>query len=192
VQHDLLIPNDGDETIELTRVTACKGCILDGHTKEIAPGGRGRVSLLLLTDSLGGQAIDGTVLIETSDPDRPRIDVDVTMAVKEFASLAPYRVWLQGKAGEPIVAKCLVVPNADYPFNITDIKPRKGAWFDWSLAETTHEGRRAYEITLTNTRQKPGPYQDVLFVQTDHPARPEFKIRVEGRLSDGGAGPPVE
>ena len=33
-----------------------------------------------------------------------------------------------------------------------------------------------------NTRTKPGPYQDVLFVQTDHPERPEFRIRVEGRL----------
>jgi len=184
VQHDLIIPNDRDEPIELTRVTACEGCILDGHAKSIAAGGRGRVSLLLLTDAVGGQTIDGTARIETTDPDRPLIEVAVSMPVKAFAALDPYRIWIVGKAGEPIVAKGRVVPNADYPFTITDIKPRKGAWFDWSLEAITLEGRPAYEITLTSTRKKAGPYQDVLFVQTDHPARPEFKIRVEGRLEE--------
>lgn len=184
VQHDLVIPNDRAEAIELTRVTACEGCILDGYTKTIAAGGRGRVSLLLLTDALGGQTIDGTARIETTDPERPRIDVAVRLPVKEFAALDPYRVWIVGKAGEPIVATCRIVPNADYPFTITDVKPRKGAWFDWALEAITVDGRPGYEITLTSTRQKPGPYQDVLFVQTDHPARPEFKIRVEGRLEE--------
>ena len=95
-------------------------------------------------------------------------------------------MWLRGSASaaEPVTATCLVVPNEAYPFSITGIRTRRGVWFEHSLAEVEHAGRRAYEITLENTRTKPGPYQDVLFVQTDHPERPELRIRVEGRIEE--------
>ncbi len=184
VRHDLILRNDGDEPLELSDVKACTGCVLEGHTRTIPPGREGRISILLLTDSNGGTTMKGTVRARTDSPERPSIAVDVSMKVKQFAELQPYRVWLEGKPGEEIVERCRVFPSPDYPFNITDIKTRKGAWFDLSYQEITHEGRAGYEITLRNTRTRPGPYQDVLYVQTDHPERPEFKIRVEGRLSE--------
>lgn len=182
VQHAFVIENEGSEPLRLTRVTACEGCILEGYTREIAPGSSGRIEILILTDSMGGQTVKGTVRAETSDPKRPVLEIAVSLPVREFALVEPYRVWLRGTVGEAIVAKCLVVPNEAYPFEITEIKTRKGAWFTLSHAATMHEGRPAWEITLTNTRTRPGPYQDVLFIQTTHPARPELKVRVEGRI----------
>ncbi|MAE95351.1 MAG: hypothetical protein CL910_11875 [Deltaproteobacteria bacterium] len=192
VRHDFLVKNDGHEPLELREVRACSGCILESHSRRIQPGLEGRISLLILTDSLGGEALAGTVTAKTSDPARPELAIDVALRVVEFAALSPYRVWLRGSVGEEIVERCVVTPNEDYPFSITDIKARKGVWFTHELRDTEVGGVPAYEITLRNTRRKPGPYQDVLFIQTDHPARPELKIRIEGRIGGEAPGGPAE
>lgn len=182
VQHDLLVPNPGPAALRLSNVEACSGCVLDGYSREIPPGGVGRISIVVLTDSRGGDTVAGTVTAETSDPERPRIEVALEIEIREFARIDPYRIWLAGRVGEPIVATCDVTANADHPFDITGIKTRKGVWFDLAYARVEGADPAAWRITLTNTRTKPGPYQDILFVQTDHPERPEFKIRVEGRI----------
>jgi hypothetical protein len=144
----------------------------------------GKLSVLMLTDSRGGTEINGTIRAQTNDKDRPEISIDVFLYVKEFAALHPYRIWLEGSFKDEISEKCIVIPNKDYPFNITGIKLRKGVWLDYSYREIEKDGRKAFEITVKNTRKKPGPYQEVLFVQTDNSARPEFKIRIEGRITE--------
>lgn len=185
VKHDFIIENDAMAPLELDDVEGCCGCFVESHTQKIPPGETGVISALLLTDSRGGEVIDGTIRAKTNDPARPEISIDVKMKVKEFADLNPYRIWLKGSVDEEIVEKCIVIPNENYPFNITDIKNRStGGWIDYSFEEIEKNGRKAYEITLKNTKETPGDYQDVLFVQTDHSARPEFKIRVEGRITE--------
>ena len=94
----------------------------------------------------------------------------------------PYRVWLNGTTSESIEEPAIVGPSVDHPFEITDVRMRKGVWIETNWRKTEYEGRPAFAIDVRNTRDKPGPYQDVLFIQTDHPERPEFKIRVEGRI----------
>lgn len=184
VEHDFLISNPSDEVLEIRDLKMCSGCIVDGYSKTIRPGQEGRISMVVPTDWLGGREISGVITAETSVPEMPRIEIEVSLAVREFAALSPYRVWLKGSPETPIVEKCLIVPNEAYPFSITGIKARKGVWFRHSWRELERDGRTAYEITIENTRRKPGPYQDVLFVQTDHPERPELKIRIEGRIEE--------
>jgi len=184
VKHDFIIKNESETPLELRDVEGCCGCFVEGYTQHILPDMSGVVSVVLLTDSRGGEIIDGKIRARTNDPARPEITIDVLMEVKEFAVLNPYRIWLKGSPNEVIVEKCTVITNENYPFNITGIKTRKGVWFDYSYREIEKNGRKAYEITVKNTRDKPGPYQDVLYVQTDHSARPEFKIRIEGRISE--------
>lgn len=184
VRHDFLIGNDSKEMLELRDVQGCSGCIVESYSRSIAPGSTGKISILFLTDSRGGQEIQGTIRATTSDERRPEISIDVSLLVKEFASISPYRMWLEGSSDEEIVETCTVVPNESYPFAITGIKVRKGVWFTHSYREVETGGKRGYEITVRNTRKKAGPYQDVLFVQTDNSARPEFKIRIEGRIQE--------
>lgn len=186
VKHDFIVKNDSMAPLELSQVEGCCGGFVESYTQKIPPGESGAISAVLLTDSRGGEVIDGTIRAVTNDPDRPEITIDVKMEVKEFADLNPYRIWLKGSLEEEIAEKCIVIPNENYPFNITDIKNRaaKGGWIDYSCREIQKDGRKAYEITVRNTRETPGNYQEVLFVQTDHSERPEFKIRVEGRISE--------
>ncbi|MFP4534036.1 MAG: DUF1573 domain-containing protein, partial [Desulfobacterales bacterium] len=149
VKHDFIIENDSMTPLELNDAEGCCGCFVESYTQKIPPGESGAISVLLLTDSRGGDVINGTVRAETNDPNRPEITVDVKMKVKEFADLNPYRVWLKGSVDEEIVEKCIVIPNENYPFNITDIKNRApGGWIDYSYREIQKDGRKAYEITV--------------------------------------------
>lgn len=185
VKHDFIVKNDSMAPLELYDVEGCCGCFVESSPRKISPGESGAISAVLLTDSRGGEVIDGTIRAETNDPERPEITIDVKMEVKEFADLNPYRIWLKGSLEEEIVGKSIVIPNENYPFNITDIKNRApGGWIAYSYREIQKDGQKAYEITVRNTRDTPGNYQEVLFVQTDHSERPEFKIRVEGRISE--------
>jgi hypothetical protein len=184
VRHDFLIENDSARALELSGVKACCGFLVESYSRRIEPGLTGRISTLVLTDSRGGQQIRGTIHARTDDESRPEIAIDVSLLVKEFASLSDYRIWLRGSAKDDLVETCRVIPNGEYPFSITGIKARKGVWFDYSYEEIEANGERGYEITVRNTREKIGSYQDVLFVQTDNSARPEFKIRIEGRISE--------
>ena len=182
VHHEFTIANPTNETLELALPRVCSGCMLDSYSRQIRAGGEGQIGIVIPTDALGGQTLDGRITVETSSATLPRIEIDVLLTVNEFASLSRYRVWLEGAADDPIVESVVVVPNAAYPFEITEVRARKGIWFEHHVEETQRDGRAAYEIRLRNTRRKPGPYQDVLFVRTNHPERSEFKIRVEGRI----------
>jgi hypothetical protein len=184
VRHDFVIGNHSPEILEIDEVRGFPGCIIESYTRKISPGLTGKISTLMLTDSRGGEKIAGTIRARTNDEDRPEIAIEASLLVKEFASLSPYRIWLEGSAGQDLTATSIVIPNEDYPFSITGIKTRKGVWFTTSYREIEREGRRGYEITVRNTRKTVGSYQDVLFVQTDHSARPEFKIRIEGRIRE--------
>ncbi len=184
VRHDFVIGNDSPEVLEIDEVRGFPGCIIESYTRKIPPGLTGRISTLVLTDSRGGEEIAGTIRARTNDENRPEIAIEVSLLVKEFASLSPYRIWLEGSADQDLVATSIVIPNQDYPFRVTGIKTRRGVWFTTSYREIERQGRRGYEITVRNTRKKVGSYQDVLFVQTDHAARPEFKIRIEGRIRE--------
>lgn len=183
VRHDFIVENRGDEVLEL-RDARCRGCIVESYARRIQPGLTGRIATRILTDSRGGQEIAGTLRAATNDETRPEIAIDFSVFVRAFAHVSPYRVWLEGPVGGEIVETCTVFPAEEHPFSITGIRARKGVWFRWEYAEIEKDGRRGYEIVLTNTRTKPGPYQDVLFVQTDSDVRPEFKIRIEGRIGD--------
>lgn len=184
VHHRFVIPNETGETLELRLPKMCSGCMLDSYSKRIPPGLEGNISIVIPTDALGGRTIESTITAETGSPALPRIEIDVSLTIREFAQLSPYRVWLRGRPDDEIVETCVVVPNPDYPFEITGIRARKGIWFDHTLEAIERDGRKAWEIRILNTRRKPGPYQDVLFVQTDHPERREFKIRIEGRIEE--------
>jgi hypothetical protein len=186
VHHVFRIPNPGPEPLELRDVNVCSGCIPAGHSQRIPPGGEGAIAIIVTTDWLGGSGISSPITAETSSPAMPHLTIHVELEVREFAALEPYRVWLRGSASapEPITATCIVTPNEAYPFSITGIRTRKGVWFEHAFTEIERDGRRAFEITLRNTRTRPGPYQDVLYVQTDHPERPELRIRVEGRIEE--------
>jgi hypothetical protein len=183
LRHDFILRNTGDKPMTFKRVKSCCGMILIDHSRAIDPGGDGRFTVLIQTDKYGGRTISGRLEIDMADPAQPGVSVDAFVPVKKLAELSQFKIVLNGKAGQPVEGTTLILPEKDHPFTLTGIKARKGLHIDYSYGEVTEHGNKGYRVTVKNTMAKPGIYRDMLYVGTSDPARPEIRVRVEGRIS---------
>lgn len=184
VKHNFQLKNDSDTPLALRNASSCCGTLVEAYSRRIEPGDTGVVAVVLLTDRWGGREIHGTIRVETDDPDNPEISVEVSCEVKKFADITVYKILLNGSWQKPIEGSSFVVPAEAYLFKVTGIKARKGIYIRYSYEEAEENGRKGYRVHVKNKRQSSGVYRDILYLQTDHPERPELKIRVEGRITD--------
>ncbi|HOJ13180.1 MAG TPA: hypothetical protein PLS81_00200 [Deltaproteobacteria bacterium] len=182
VMHDFVVKNTTGRTLELNRVSACCGAFVEHHSTQIPPGLEGVIRLVLLTDRKGGQDIAGEVQAQTNDPVHPVWTIEIHCHVRKFADISDYIITLVGPAGAPIEGSTTIVPTEEYPFTITGLKAKKGRDIDFWYRRTTEHGKKAYVLTVRNKRKEAGVFRDTIFVQTDNKARPEFKIRVQGKV----------
>jgi len=184
VKHDFIIKNTANEPLELKKVKSCCGTFIENYSRKIEPGQEGRITVIMLTDRFGGRAIQGTIYATTSDSKNPEIQIQISLPVLEFAKIDPMKIILTGSFRDELSGTSTVEPAKDYPFTITGIKPRKGIDILYSFKEISQDNKKRFLVTATNKRKKSGIYRDILYVQTVNPARPEFKIRVEGYITD--------
>jgi hypothetical protein len=182
VEHDFIIENNSSEPLEIIKAEGCCGCNVKTYSRQIPPGLTGQITVLIITDTRGGTDVSGTIRAFTNDPSQPEITIDVFCPIKQIALIDPFKIMLNGSYNNELKGTAIVVPEQDFPFSITGIKPKKGLDISHSFTEIRKDGRKAYEITVKNTRKENGIYRDTLFIQTDHPRRPEFRIRVQGEV----------
>lgn len=182
VEHTLTVSNPTGAPLTLSNPKSCCGLIVTHVTSPIPPGEEGTVSVAILTDKLGGKTLQGYVQVETTDPQRPLLRVDATMEVAKVADISHHKLILAGDGDTPIHATATVTPTAAYPFTITGIKAKKGLHIACNYKEVTDTQGTRYLIEVTNTQKEAGVYRDTLFLQTDNPARPELRLRVEGHI----------
>lgn len=99
-----------------------------------------------------------------------------------MVSVVPNQVRLSGAVGTELKQVVRIVPGEKYPFTIKEVRANQGKEISFALEETTQNGRPAYQLTVTNTRQTPGTYIDFVYLKTDSKIEPELKIRVQGTL----------
>lgn len=183
VEHDFLIRNPSDIPMEFGRVKSCCGIILTNNTPVILPGEEGKLSITVLTDKYGGKTIRGTLEAEALNPGQDDIKLDISLYVTKLASVTNHKIILKGSYSQTIQGDSLIFPEKDHQFNILGIKAKKGLHIDYNIKEVIRDTKKMYLIMVTNTKNSPGVYRDMLYVRTDSPVRPEIKIRVEGRIS---------
>jgi len=122
------------------------------------------------------------VVVHTNDPRNAVIELMVSGKVETFADIRPKHLNLNGKAGEPVAAVVEIVPRADRPFKIKNIRAMKGRDIRFSLANKTTPGGTIYELTITSARQDAGRISDVVYLDTDSPIRPTLQVTVFGTI----------
>lgn len=180
VEHAFIIKNDSPDPLEIKKAVGSGGCRVSSYSRKIPPGLTGRMSVMIITDTLGGQGINGIVRAETSDKNNPEIIIDISCFIKKVASVSPYTINLIGSYTEELEGTSIVIPADDFPFKITGIKPKKDVDIAYSYKEVEKDGKKGYSISVRNTKKEKGVYRDILYIQTDNPKRPEFRIRVWG------------
>lgn len=184
VKHDFVVRNTSDRVLELKKVTGCCGSLVEAFSQQIPPGKEGVIKIVLLTDRRGGEEIHGFIRAMTNDPQNPQWVIEISCLVKKFADISAYTIMLSGSWRNPIEGSSVVMPVAEYPFKITALKAKRGIFITYGYKEITQEGRKGYLIWAKNTRKEPGVIRDSIYVQTDNPVRPQFLIRVQGKLTD--------
>lgn len=184
VKHEFILKNTSDAPLELKKAYGCCGTLVEAFSTRIPPKGEGVVRVVLFTDRRGGETINGTIRIMTNDPKNPEWTIDVSCEVKKFADISAYAIMLSGPWKSPIEGSSVVLPVPDYPFKIVSLKAKRGIFITYGYREITQKGRKGYLVWAKNTRKEPGVIRDTLYVETDNPARRQFLIRVQGRLTD--------
>jgi hypothetical protein len=184
VQHDFIIKNTSNQVLELKKVHACCGSLVETYTREILSGKEGVIKTILLTDRRGDQEIQGTIRATTNDPKHPEWTIDISCFVKKFADISAFTIMLDGSWRQAIEGSSVIIPVKEYPFKITGLKAKKGLDIIYGYKEVMRSGKKAYLITAKSKRSEAGVIRDTIYVQTDNPFRPEFIIRVQGKVTD--------
>jgi hypothetical protein len=184
VKHDFIVRNTSKQVLELKKVKACCGSLVEAYSDHILPGQEGVIKTVLLTERRGGEEIEGTIHLLTNDPENPEWTIDVSCFVKKFADISRHTIMLSGSWKKPIEGSSVVIPTRDYPFRVIGVKAKKAQDITYGYKETTWDGKEGYLVWAKNVRKKPGVIRDTIYVQTDNPARPEFIIRVLGKVTD--------
>ena len=184
VRHDFIVKNTSDYMLELKKVQACCGSLVEAYSSQIPAGKEGVIKTILLTDRRGGEEIHGTIRAMTNDPKHPEWTIDISCFVKKFADISVHTIMLNGSWRKTIEGSSVVIPVKEYPFKITGLKVKKGQDITYEYKEIKQAEKQAYLITAKNIRKTPGAIRDTIYVQTDNPSRPEFIIRVLGKVTD--------
>ena len=117
----------------------------------------------------------------TNDPEHSPIELSIGGKVEKLATVTPARVNLRGIAGDAISQTVRITPQTKEPFKIVSVRAVKGTAIRYEITQlkAPEEG---YELTITNTRDKPGRYYDRLVLKTDAGERNFLSIVVIGRI----------
>jgi hypothetical protein len=129
-------------------------------------------------------------VVHTNDPKNPVLELMVSGLVEKFAEIRPANIRLTGRVGDPVTATAEIVPRADYPFTIKNIRASKGRHIRFNLAEKMEAGKAFFELTVSSIRQDPGPISDVIHLYIDSPIRPSLMVPVSGTIIEAKKGTP--
>ena len=179
IRQEFVIRNAGDAPLELTEVKPSCGCTVAEFDKVIAPGGRGKVKVVVETDAFGG-GIAKSVAVFTNDVESPRLNLVVKADVREPVIVRPgYArfITVQGQPAEDSVqtvsatdGRAIQVLSVASPYPFVEASHSR---------EPGDEGRWRVELSL-DPGAPVGPMADYVVVRTDHPDQPEVKIAVSG------------
>lgn len=183
IEHDFFVKNDSTKMIEFSEMKSCCGFILTDFPDRIFPGEEGKISLIVFTDKFGGKNIQGKLQADLLGHEQKVFNLDVSVFVKKIASISHHKIILKGAGDQRLEGHSLILPEADFPFDVTGIKAKKGLHIEYGVRTVEKNGRNGFQVFARNTQTKQRVYRDMLFVQTDSPTRPEIRIRVEGHIS---------
>jgi len=131
----------------------------------------------------GGKTLHKSVQVITNDPNTPEYKLSISGKVEEFVSIKPRHVRFTGNPGKPQKAIVTIVPQKKYPFVISNTRANHGEWIEHAIEPWESEGKKGYQLIVTNLKKEPGNYRDVIILTTNSPIQPEIRINVFAALN---------
>lgn len=77
-----------------------------------------------------------------------------------------------------------IVPEKEFMFKILSVEAKNGKFVDVELKDTSKGKETSYMLIVTNKKEGPGRYFEVLKLKTDSKIQSEIDIRVYGNILD--------
>ena len=183
IRHDFIIGNTGGMPLMIEKVATSCGCTTASHTKEIAPGGQGKIAIVANTEGYGGRNFSKRITVHTNDPKNKTLIFQLSGNVNKFAEIHPKAVHLRGKAGQSIWKSVSIIPDEKSPFKILDATATKGVHIRFALKDKAD----GYVLNVENLMKTKGRYSDTIHLKTDHAEKPEIIIRIYGNISESSS-----
>ncbi len=177
VEHEFIVRNDGDLTLEIKNVRPSCGCtVANISERNVPPGGTTRIgSRLSLSGRSGGQ--HKVMTVESNDPQQPNYVLTLKGTVGELIDVQPPRVTQVGlQAGAQPTNVIRITSQPGQPFQITSVESSAN-WLQASV-ETIDPNQRYQLVVAPTTPLMPGQHNATLAVNTDHPKKPKLDIPV--------------
>ncbi|HDZ90797.1 MAG TPA: DUF1573 domain-containing protein [Deltaproteobacteria bacterium] len=152
-------------------------------TRQIPPGGEGKISVKLRTKGYGGRSLSKTIKVYTNDKKNPVSTVSIKGKVKKFAIISPSRVRLRGEVGDEVKVTVKVSPATRGLFEIVKAKAAKGKDMAISLKEEDKPDGKSWILTVENRRKAKGRYHDTIRLLTTSRVIKELTIPVYGNIT---------
>jgi hypothetical protein len=180
VRHDFIVLNKGTSLLDIVEVKTDCGCTTISYTRQIPPGGEGRIAVRLDTTGYGGEHVIKMITVRTNDEKKPEFDLAIMGEVRPFAVITPKEANLTGMAGQQIKQTVTIAPTRENPFRVVEVKAEKGENIRCELAEMKKPDGMKYRLTVYNMKQDKGWYIDNISLKTTSKLSPILKIRVFG------------
>ncbi len=182
VTHAYLIENQGSAPLKVLAVRTSCGCTTAKRPGTIAPGARDQVVVKGNTNGYGGRVFHKIIMVSTNDPLQPRIELQLSGSVAQFARIEPSHIVLRGRKDEKLQAEATITPNPKYPFHISSTV------IDQRLAEKVavqmQQREGIYHLIISNLKSARGDYRGRIMLKTDSTVRPELALYVQGHIVD--------
>jgi hypothetical protein len=118
----------------------------------------------------------------TNDPTYPRIALDITGKVLNFARVDPAYARLVGRVGSTIEKTVTITREKAFPFKIIRANPRNGTNIAVNIHEFNQSGKSGYTLTIENKKKNSGRYADAVILTTDRKIKPMIVVPVYGQI----------
>lgn len=184
VKKIVTIRNDGDDTLEVSSVSAscgCTGALLSSD--RIAPGDSGQISISFNPDRFSGN-VKKYISFETNDPINSHARVNFSATINRILAVEPdYLMFKDVKLGEPSTMELTVKNLSKSPITITSIIPSDLAI---AIAQKSASIPAESETTLSFTLTSPaaGTVRGNIELKTDNTSVPVKSIRYFAFVKD--------
>ncbi len=150
VEHDFVIANDGQAELQILNVRSTCGCtVAPDYDRTIAPGGTGRVRIILTTSANAKGRNAKQIHVDTNDPAAPEVVLTIGAELTPRLEVEPTAgaSWGRINPDSSLVRRLTIRNRTDTPMRLAVLPPADGNPFRAELRET--EPGRVAELTIT-------------------------------------------
>ncbi len=176
VRHTFVFRNEGNATLHILNVQAgCRCTATSDYTKELAPGGEGRIPVILDTHGMRSEVVR-TIRVETDDPQNKQVTLTLKGQIKACIEYPSGQNIDFGRiySGSELVKALRLVNLTDQAMKIEPAEGKSGV-FAWQVKEV--EADKVVDVYVTATPPfADGPNNVNLVLRTGLEREPNTQI----------------